>query len=104
MLSPKATDVIQALSQFLFEACLESGFLAQIREGPMRPSNRSLTALLFTEPDEAVYLLVSVKPTGFVKEQPSPERAQISFLVTDKIQVTCLSLAYTELPFSTDVA
>ena len=61
----------------------------------MRPSNRSLTALLFTEPDEAVYFLVSAKPMGFVKEQPSPERAQISFLFTDKIQVTWLSLAYT---------
>ncbi|KAI4584528.1 hypothetical protein MJG53_007807 [Ovis ammon polii x Ovis aries] len=65
---------------------IKNKYLGLIREGPMRPSNRSLTALLFTEPDEAVYLLVSVKPTGFVKEQPSPERAQISFLVTDKIQ------------------
>ncbi|KAI4540959.1 hypothetical protein MG293_008101 [Ovis ammon polii] len=66
---------------------IKNKYLGLIREGPMRPSNRSLTALLFTEPDEAVYLLVSVKPTGFVKEQPSPERAQISFLVTDKIQL-----------------
>lgn len=59
----------------------------------MRPSNRSFLTAPFTEPDEAVYLLVSVKPTGF-RQGTAQSRTCSDFISShDKIQVTCLSLA-----------
>ena len=45
-----------------------------------------------------------LQTVGFVKEPPNPEHALILFLIPDKSQLTCLSLAFTEFPFSTGVA
>lgn len=71
---------------------------------PLHLPPRSLTAFPLTEPDKSVYLLVSVKTSGVCHGTPKSRTCDDSFLITDIIQVTCLSLAYTEFPFSVDVS